>query len=69
MWSLVARTLALAVVGRLSNKTLITSSQGFRSVLPVHREGQGLNCIRDVLKDDAIAILKEFYDQENETGK
>lgn len=41
---------------------------GCGSVLPIHREMKGLDCTPGVLEEEAISLLKQFYDQENLTG-
>lgn len=39
---------------------------GCGSVLPVHQELLGLECLSGVMAEDAIQILKTFYTFENE---
>lgn len=41
---------------------------GCGSVLPVHQELGGLDCISGVLAEESIALLKGFYACENPNG-
>ena len=41
---------------------------GCGSVIPVHQELEGLECVDGILRDDSIALLKGFYAQENPNG-
>jgi tRNA-specific adenosine deaminase 2 len=38
---------------------------GCGSTLDVHQIDKGLTCVSGILKDEAVAILKKFYDGEN----
>lgn len=41
---------------------------GCGSVLPIHKESSSLTCIKGIMEEDAIKILKDFYEQENENA-
>jgi tRNA-specific adenosine deaminase 2 len=41
---------------------------GCGSVLPVHKEGNGLECFSGILAEESISLLKGFYAQENPNG-